>query len=564
MIDGGDATVLSKWGGCRYFLVMIDAKTAYTVIYYMRDNSARSFVNALLYLERLVKVMCNGTEIKSIYGDFFSTHLDRNVFGALRADKGWEIEVTPPYCHWLNPYCEGSMRLLKAETRPRLRALIGQNIEGTPLSDASKYWDLSMENARQDSDVRPVRTLERDQAIALAPECVWRGDANYIPNMSSYHPFGAVCHILIQPQHRSNPFTDTLEMAWFMFTADYNPFVHAGTTSPQSGVFLKTGNRLQVSGRVVHTYRDMIPKRVRSIVESSETSAETANDASVVSVPFAPVRFSQPATPPVVDEPHRRSNAYWRTARDPEDSDTKRSIVESHPPDPPSSTPTPTIDPPSEPIDEPIAPLSPVHPPAPPMPSSTERRKSFGLKSTPSSSTSMSPSIAVAPSDSLLRRSSRVSVPPPALPKGTVHADGACKPGIKKLQASKVAPTSSQTPARQTASVRPPPEPPPDTSSRRPNLSNSIYEFGSPHMSDLARATMKGRMQRDGTYNDPLGRLEPGGSYDKHPPTPPVPAILCSRATTMRAAWQTRACDPRLRKSTPISPRQSAWLWRSV
>merc|ERR1712185_728803 len=157
------------------------------------------------------------------------------------------------------------------------------------------------------------------------------------------------------------------------------------------------------------------------------------------------------------------------------------------------------------------------------MPSSTERRKSFGLKSTPSSSTSMSPLIAVAPSDSLLRRSTRVSVPPPALPKGTVHADGACKPGIKKLQASKVAPTSSQTPARQTASVRPPPEPPPDTSSRRPNLSNSIYEFGNPHMSDLARATLKGRMQRDGTYNDPLGRLEPGGSYDKHPPTPPVP-----------------------------------------
>ena len=141
----------------------------------------------------------------------------------------------------------------------------------------------------------------------------------------------------------------------------------------------------------------------------------------------------------------------------------------------------------------------------------------------PPSATSTSPPIAVAPSDSLLRRSSRESVPPPALPKGTVHADGACKPGPKKLQASKVAPISSQTPARQPVSVRPPPEPPPDTSSRRPNLSNSIYEFGSPHMSDLARATIKGRMQRDGTYNDPLGRLEPGGSCDKHPPTPPVP-----------------------------------------
>ena len=141
----------------------------------MRDNSAKSFVAAVLYVRRLIKVQL-GVDLLGLYGDYFSTHRDKQTFGALREELGIEFEVTPGYCHWLNPYCEGSMRLLKAETRPRLRALIGQNIEGTPLSDASKYWDLSMENARQDSDVRPVRTLERDQAIALAPECVWRGD----------------------------------------------------------------------------------------------------------------------------------------------------------------------------------------------------------------------------------------------------------------------------------------------------------------------------------------------------------------------------------------------------
>ena len=60
-IDGGDATTISKWGGYRYFPVMIDAVACYTAVYYTRDNSARSFVNALKYLRRLTSVMLNGT-----------------------------------------------------------------------------------------------------------------------------------------------------------------------------------------------------------------------------------------------------------------------------------------------------------------------------------------------------------------------------------------------------------------------------------------------------------------------------------------------------------------------
>ena len=106
MLDGDDATVRSKWGGHRYFLVFIDVSSAYVVIYYMRDNSARSFVAALEYLDRLVRTILRGAKIESLYGDFFSTHLDQHVPGALRADMGWSFEETPPYCHWLNPYCK--------------------------------------------------------------------------------------------------------------------------------------------------------------------------------------------------------------------------------------------------------------------------------------------------------------------------------------------------------------------------------------------------------------------------------------------------------------------------
>ena len=83
MLDGGDATVVSIWGGYRYFLVFIEAKSQYVVIYYMRDNSAKSFVAAVKYLDRLVRVR-KGYGVSGFYGDYFSTHLDQNVLGALR------------------------------------------------------------------------------------------------------------------------------------------------------------------------------------------------------------------------------------------------------------------------------------------------------------------------------------------------------------------------------------------------------------------------------------------------------------------------------------------------
>ena len=55
MIDGGDATVRAAFGHHRYFLVFICCKSAKKIIYYMRDNSARSFVAAVLYVRRLVR-----------------------------------------------------------------------------------------------------------------------------------------------------------------------------------------------------------------------------------------------------------------------------------------------------------------------------------------------------------------------------------------------------------------------------------------------------------------------------------------------------------------------------
>ena len=80
MIDGGDATVRSKWGKHRHFLVCICAVSSYPVVVYMKDQSARSFVTAIQYLDRLVRVRLNGRKITNLDGDFFSSHLDQSVY----------------------------------------------------------------------------------------------------------------------------------------------------------------------------------------------------------------------------------------------------------------------------------------------------------------------------------------------------------------------------------------------------------------------------------------------------------------------------------------------------
>jgi hypothetical protein len=90
----------------------ICAKTSYIIVYYPKDNSARAYVAALKYVDRIVRVR-NGYGVKALYGDFNSTHLDQNVLGALRGDLGIEFEATPPYMHWPSAYAKVYMRVMK-------------------------------------------------------------------------------------------------------------------------------------------------------------------------------------------------------------------------------------------------------------------------------------------------------------------------------------------------------------------------------------------------------------------------------------------------------------------
>ena len=176
MIDGGDATVRSKWGNHRYFLVCICAVSGYVVIVYMKDQSARSFVTAIRYIDRLVRVRLNGRSITNLYGDFFSSHLDQSVFGAVRAEMGIEFQAAPPHMHWLNGYAEGFIRTIKIATRVRLANLIGKYIDGEIVKDATPWWPFAMEHARQCKCAEPSSSMTSSFGVVATREQLFLSD----------------------------------------------------------------------------------------------------------------------------------------------------------------------------------------------------------------------------------------------------------------------------------------------------------------------------------------------------------------------------------------------------
>ena len=209
----------------------------------MRDNSARSFVSALKYLGRLVRTMLHGTKIDSLYGDFFSTHLDQHVLGALRADMGWSFEVTPPYCHWLNPYCENFIRVLKVHTRVRLHNLIGKKaIDGQVIKDATPWWPFAMEHGRQSKMAQPSSTMVKQLGVVATREQHFKQDYD-TPTFIQLHPFGETCFVVLQKSYRFSAVSDTAEKVLYLMNAMFNPFSHMYASAPQAHIVLRSGKQ---------------------------------------------------------------------------------------------------------------------------------------------------------------------------------------------------------------------------------------------------------------------------------------------------------------------------------
>ena len=384
MVDGGDATVRSKWGNFRYFLIFIDAKSSYIIIYYLRDNSAKSFVAALSYVDKLTRIR-KGYGVESWYGDFFSSHLDQNVLGALRADKGWQFEVTPPYCHWLNGYCEVMMRVFKRDARVRLKSLLGVQWDDSVITDASPWWPFATEHALQYRTLSSSATIEHDFGVIATREQMFMEDITVMPQFTLM-PFGSICYVILQQSRRFNAMTDTAERCIYLISGRYNPFSHAFADARQAHIVMRPNWRLQVTARCVFPHLKLPPVSRVAPGDSASRFAPTAvpSDSSAHSV--SPERADAPAqtraddTPPPLSpwkNPLRQhtTNVHAAAAQ----QDTVRSA-----PSPAfdavpmtSPTPAPAAAPSPAPVDAPVtarpsvsAP-SPAPPPEPPPPMPT-------------------------------------------------------------------------------------------------------------------------------------------------------------------------------------------------
>ena len=243
VIDGGDATVRSKWGKHRYFLVRVCAVSSYPIVVYTKDQSARSFVTAIQYLARLVRVRLNGRKIINLYGDFFSSNLDQSVFGVVRAEMGIEFQAAPPHMHWLNGYVEGFIRILKIATRVRLANLIGKYIDGELIKDATPWWPFAMDHARQCKAAKPSSSMTKSFSIVATREQLFESSVD-TPTELNIHPFGETCYAIIQKSSRYNSLTGTAGKCIYICNAQYNPSSHLYANAPQAQIVLRPSGRL--------------------------------------------------------------------------------------------------------------------------------------------------------------------------------------------------------------------------------------------------------------------------------------------------------------------------------
>ena len=88
------------------------------------------------------------------------------------------------------------------------------------------------------------------------------------PTFIQLHPFGETCFVVLQKSYRFRAVSDTAEKVLYMMNAMFNPFSHMYASAPQAHIVLRSGSRLQITGRVVFPY---LRKRV-----NDESGAESA------------------------------------------------------------------------------------------------------------------------------------------------------------------------------------------------------------------------------------------------------------------------------------------------
>ena len=93
---------LSWQGQRRYALHFYDYVFTFQIAVYLRTLDAPEFRKAKEYGRKAVLLDTNGTKVKHIWSDAFSTYLSASL-ASLRLPTGLNLNVFPPHAHSSNP-----------------------------------------------------------------------------------------------------------------------------------------------------------------------------------------------------------------------------------------------------------------------------------------------------------------------------------------------------------------------------------------------------------------------------------------------------------------------------
>jgi hypothetical protein len=318
MIDGGDATTRSRWGSFRYFMVAVCAKSGYLVVYYLVDNTAKSFMQFVKYLMNITKLRC-GIYPSHLYGDYFSTHLSHLV-AQMRISFGIQLEVMPPYMHHLNPYAEGLMRILKIGCIRRLPSLVGKVIYNEVVKEARAFWPWAMEHKVQTYNLQPNAMLERDLGYPCTP--ISQFDSRTSDDVAvNLQPFGSNVIVVMQRNQRLSDMDSPTWPATYLFSGTYNPFTNIYANAPRAHVVVKHSGQLQITGRALFPDANLLPAAARQDILDDpsvkhDTPAGDAADAKSVS-------FAQSPQPVSASRAHQVQDSRILVGPEPPDLDAQ-------------------------------------------------------------------------------------------------------------------------------------------------------------------------------------------------------------------------------------------------
>ena len=151
---------------------------------------APEFRKAMEYAKETVLLLTNGTKVKHIWSDAFSTYLSASL-ASLRLSTGLNLNVFPPHAHSSNPV-ENCIRNSTRSCRKNIANLVGTVAQGKALTkdDVPEWWLHGYEYGIQRANTSPNATLLRRVGEGVNPLMIMTGDKSARLDLSKAHAFG--------------------------------------------------------------------------------------------------------------------------------------------------------------------------------------------------------------------------------------------------------------------------------------------------------------------------------------------------------------------------------------